>query len=135
MSKICFSIPIAFELGKETRREVVTHVEAKFGFRIRDSKPSNTGSPFNIVTRGCFVTPISLPIADVQALLSTKFFHGRSTDHRGYSSFTRAQQTQHEPVQVVVTALLLFLFSCGSGTPVVLVRTHPQVSFVLEELV
>ena len=31
----------AFE---DARQEVVTYVEAKFGLRIRDSKPSDTGS-------------------------------------------------------------------------------------------
>ena len=29
---------------EDARQEVVTHVEAKFGLRIRDSKPSDTGS-------------------------------------------------------------------------------------------
>ena len=40
---MCRATPIAFEL-EDARLEIVTYVEAKFGFRISDSKPSDTGS-------------------------------------------------------------------------------------------
>ena len=92
---------------------------------------------------GSWTTPLAAPSTSHSHLVANRRCSGATlnkilpwtTDHGEYSSFTRAQQTQHEPVQVVVTALLFSLFSCGSGTPVVLVRTHPQVGFVLEGLV
>ena len=40
---IRYSTRIACELFENARVEVVTYVEAKFGLRIRDSKPSDTG--------------------------------------------------------------------------------------------
>ena len=38
---------------EDARLEVVTYVEAKFGLRNRDSKPSDTGCSWTLRSHGC----------------------------------------------------------------------------------
>ena len=38
---------------EDARLEVVTYVEAKFGLRIRDSKPSDTAAAWTLRSHGC----------------------------------------------------------------------------------
>ena len=43
-----------FRTFEDARLEIVTYVEAKFGSRIRDSKPSDTGSRGHSDPMGCW---------------------------------------------------------------------------------
>ena len=38
---------------EDARLEVVTYMEAKFGVRVRDSKPRDTGSRCHLRSHGC----------------------------------------------------------------------------------
>ena len=38
---------------EDARLEIVKYVEAKFGLRIRDSKPSDTGCSWTLRSHGC----------------------------------------------------------------------------------
>ena len=48
---------------EDARLEIVTYVEVKFGFRIRDSKPSDTGFSWTLGSHGCWGCQLSLSLS------------------------------------------------------------------------